>query len=126
MGFVKEFRDFAVKGNVIDLAIAVIIGAAFTAIVTSLVTDVITPLILQPALKAAGVEDLNKLAWGAVKYGNFLAAVLNFLIIALILFIIIKGINSLKEEKKEAPKEPELTLSEKTLLEIRDALRRQP
>ena len=123
MGFVKEFRDFAVKGNVIDLAIAVIIGAAFTAIVTSLVTDVITPLILQPALKAAGVEDLNKLAWGAVKYGNFLAAILNFLIIALILFLVIKGINNLKEEKKEVPKEPELTLSEKTLLEIRDSLR---
>ena len=125
MGFAKEFRDFAVKGNVIDLAIAVIIGAAFTAIVTSFVTDVITPLLLQPALKAAGVEDLNKLAWGAVKYGNFLAAILNFIIIALILFLMIKGINSLKEEKKEAPKEPELTLSEKTLLEIRDALRRQ-
>lgn len=124
MGFVKEFRDFAVKGNVIDLAIAVIIGAAFTAIVTSLVTDVITPLILQPALKAAGVEDLNKLAWGAVKYGNFLAAILNFLIIALILFMLIKGVNALKEEKKEAPKEPELTLSEKTLLEIRDSLRK--
>jgi large conductance mechanosensitive channel len=126
MGFVKEFRNFAIKGNVIDLAIAVIIGAAFTAIVTSLVTDVITPLLLQPALKAAGVEDLNKLAWGAVKYGNFLAAILNFIIIALILFTIIKGINALKEEKKDAPKEPELTLSEKTLLEIRDAMRRQP
>lgn len=124
MGFAKEFRDFAVKGNVIDLAIAVIIGAAFTAIVTSLVADVITPLILQPALKAAGVEDLNKLTWGAVRYGNFLAAILNFLIIALILFGIIKAINTLKEEKKEAPKEPELTLSEKTLLEIRDALRK--
>jgi large conductance mechanosensitive channel len=124
MGFVKEFRDFAVKGNVIDLAIAVIIGAAFTAIITSLVTDVITPLILQPALKAAGVEDLNKLSWGAVKYGNFLAAILNFVIIALIVFLIIKGINSLKEKKKEVPKEPELTLSEKTLLEIRDSLRR--
>jgi len=124
MGFVKEFRDFAVKGNVIDLAIAVIIGAAFTAIVTSLVTDVITPLILQPALKAAGVEDLKKLTWGAVKYGSFLAAILNFLLIALILFMLIKGINSLKEEKKEAPKEPELTLAEKALLEIRDALRR--
>jgi large conductance mechanosensitive channel len=124
MGFAKEFRDFAVKGNVIDLAIAVIIGAAFTAIVTSLVTDVITPLILQPALKAAGVEDLDKLAWGAVKYGNFLAAILNFVIIALILFIFIKGINAMKKEKKEAPKEPELTLSEKTLLEIRDSLRK--
>jgi large conductance mechanosensitive channel len=124
MGFVKEFRDFAVKGNVIDLAIAVIIGAAFTAIVTSFVKDVITPLLLQPALDAAGIQDLDKLAWGAVKYGNFLAAILNFLIIALILFILIKGINAMKEEKKEVPKEPELTLSEKTLLEIRDSLRK--
>jgi large conductance mechanosensitive channel len=124
MGFVKEFRDFAVKGNVIDLAIAVIIGAAFTAIVTSFVKDVITPLLLQPALNAAGIQDLDKLAWGAVKYGNFLAAILNFIIIALILFILIKGINAMKEEKKEVPKEPELTLSEKTLLEIRDSLRK--
>ena len=123
MGLVKEFREFALKGNVVDLAIAVIIGAAFTAIVTSLVTDVITPLILQPALKAAGVEDLNKLAWGAVKYGNFLAAILNFIIIALILFMIIKGINSMQEKKKDVPKEPELTMTEKTLLEIRDSLK---
>ena len=74
MGFIQEFKEFALKGNVVDLAIAVIIGAAFGAIVSSLVGDIITPLLLTPALDAAGVKDLDKLSWGAVKYGNFLAA----------------------------------------------------
>jgi large conductance mechanosensitive channel len=73
MGFIKEFKEFIMKGNVIDLAVAVVIGAAFSAIISSLVADVITPLLLTPALKAAHVEDLDKLAWGAVKYGNFIA-----------------------------------------------------
>jgi large conductance mechanosensitive channel len=124
MGLVKEFKEFALKGNVVELAIAVIIGAAFGVIVASLVSDVITPLLLAPALKAAGAEDLDQLSWGAVKYGRFLAAVLNFFLVALVLFLLIKGINRLKREKAEVPKTPELTLSEKTLLEIRDALRK--
>lgn len=126
MSFIKEFREFALKGNVVDLAIAVIIGAAFSAIITSLVDDVITPLLLAPALKAARVEDLDKLAWGAVKYGNFLSAVLNFIVIALVLFLVIQGINRLKRKKEAAaaaPAAPELTLSEKLLTEIRDGLR---
>jgi large conductance mechanosensitive channel len=125
MGFVKEFKEFALKGNVVDLAIAVIIGAAFGAIVTSLVDDVITPLILQPALDAAGVKDLDKLTWGAVKYGNFLAAILKFLVIALVLFLLIKGINSMKRKKEvaaEAPATPTYTLTEQLLMEIRDGL----
>ncbi len=126
MGFVKEFREFALKGNVVELAVAVIIGAAFGAIISSLVEDVITPLILQPALDAAGVSDLDKLAWGAVKYGNFLAAVLKFIIVALVLFLIIRGLNSMKR-KKEAPvtepAAPEYTLQEKLLMEIRDRLK---
>ena len=127
MGFIKEFKEFALKGNVVDLAIAVIIGAAFGAIVSSLVDDVITPLLLTPALKAANAEDLDKLAWGAVKYGNFLAAIINFLVIALVLFMVIKGINRMKR-KKEAPaaepKAPEYSLQEKLLMEIRDSLKR--
>jgi large conductance mechanosensitive channel len=126
MGLVKEFRDFALKGNVVELAIAVIIGAAFGAIVSSMVDDVITPLLLQPALNAAGVKDLDKLAWGSVKYGNFLAAVLKFIIIALVLFALVKTINSLKRKKDtaaEAPKAPEYSLQEKLLMEIRDSLR---
>ena len=124
MGFIKEFKEFALKGSVIDLAIAVNIGAAFTAIVSSLVEDIITPLILDPALKAAGVNDLDKLTWGSVKYGNFLAAVLKFLIIALVLFMALKGVNSIKRKKEDAvaPEAPEYTLQEKLLMEIRDSL----
>lgn len=127
MGFIKEFKEFAFKGNVIDLAIAVIIGAAFGAIVSSLVEHIITPLILKPALEAAGVQDIDKLAWGAVKYGNFLAAVLKFIVIALVLFIIIKGVNRQSKKKDEPvaePKAPEYSLQEKLLMEIRDSLKK--
>jgi large conductance mechanosensitive channel len=127
MGFVKEFKEFALKGNVVELAIAVIIGAAFGAIVSSLVEDIITPLLLTPALDAAGVKDLDKLAWGAVKYGNFLAAIIKFIIVALVLFVVLKGINSLKRKKADQvaePKAPEYTLQEKLLIEIRDSLKR--
>ncbi|HEY0355817.1 MAG TPA: large conductance mechanosensitive channel protein MscL [Flavisolibacter sp.] len=127
MGFIKEFREFALKGNVVDLAIAVIIGAAFGAIIASLVDDVITPLLLTPALDAAGIKDLDKLTWGAVKYGNFLAAILKFLIVALALFMIVKGINRMKREKEAPatqPGPPEYTLQEKLLMEIRDSLKK--
>jgi len=126
MSFIKEFKEFALKGNVIDLAIAVIIGAAFGAIVSSLVDHIITPLLLTPALDAAGVKDLDKLAWGAVKYGNFLAAVIKFLLIALVLFLIIKGINGMNRKKEDpvvtAP--AEYSLQEKLLMEIRDSLKK--
>jgi large conductance mechanosensitive channel len=127
MGFINEFKEFALKGNVVDLAIAVVIGAAFGAIITSMVDDIITPLLLTPALEAAHVKDLDKLTWGAVKYGNFLAAVLKFIIVALVLFMIIKGINRMNRKKDEpaaAPKAPEYTLQEKLLMEIRDSLKR--
>ncbi len=128
MGFLKEFKLFALKGNVVDLAIAVIIGAAFSAIVSSLVEDVITPLLLTPALKAAGAEDLQQLAWRGVKYGKFLAAVIKFLLVALVLFVLIQGLNKLRKRKEEevqaAPAPPELTLSEKLLTEIRDGLKK--
>lgn len=126
MGFIKEFKEFALKGNVIDLAIAVIIGAAFGAIVSSLVEDVVTPLLLTPALKAAHAEDLAQLSWGAVKYGRFLAAVIKFVLIAFVLFALIKGMNRLylhKDAKAAAPPVPELSLSEKLLTEIRDELK---
>lgn len=126
MAFIKEFKEFALKGSVVDLAIAVIIGAAFSAIISSLVTDVITPLLLTPALEAAGVSDLDKLTWRAVKYGNFLAAVLKFILIALVLFFIIKGINNLNRQKDApvAPSAPEYSLQEKLLMEIRDSLKK--
>ncbi len=126
MGFIKEFKDFALKGNVVDLAIAVIIGAAFGAIVSSLVEDIITPLLLAPALKAAHAENLAQLSWGAVKYGVFLAAVIKFIIVAFVLFLIIKGMNSMNKKKEEvaAAPAPEYSLQEKLLMEIRDALKK--
>ena len=124
MGFIKEFREFALKGNVIDLAIAVIIGAAFGAIISSLVDDVITPLLLTPALKAVNAEDIDKLTWGAVKYGKFLSAIIKFLIVALVLFLMIKAINRMKRKKESvSPAPPEYSLQEKLLMEIRDSLK---
>ncbi len=124
MALMKEFQEFIMKGNVVDLAVAVVIGAAFGAIISSLVDDVITPLLLNPALKAAQVEDIDKLMWGAVKYGKFIAAIIKFIVIAFVLFLIVKSVNSLKkkEEAPAAPAEPSST--DKLLTEIRDALQK--
>jgi large conductance mechanosensitive channel len=122
MGMMKEFRDFILRGNVVDLAVAVVIGAAFTAIVSSLVDNVITPLLLAPALKAANLQDIEKLAWGAVKYGSFLAAVIKFIIIAFILFIIVKSMKSL--ERKTVPPASEPSSTDKLLMQIRDELKK--
>jgi large conductance mechanosensitive channel len=122
MGMLKEFKGFIMKGNVVDLAVAVIIGAAFGTIVSSLVDDVITPLLLSPALKAAHAEDLDKLTWGTVKYGKFLAAIIKFVVIAFVLFAIIKAMKSL--QKKEVPPATEPSSTDKLLVEIRDALKK--
>jgi large conductance mechanosensitive channel len=122
MGILKEFRDFALRGNVVDLAVAVIIGAAFGAIVSSLVDNVITPLLLTPALKAANAQDLDKLTYGSVKYGLFLSAVIKFMIIAFILFLIVKGMKSLEKKKVPAASEPSST--DKLLMQIRDELKK--
>jgi len=126
MGFFKEFKEFAVKGNVVDLAIAVVIGGAFGKIVSSLIDDVITPLLLKPALDAAHLSNLNELTiFGSVKYGNFIAAIINFIIIAFILFLIIKAINSTKKKEVAAPPAgPSNT--DQLLMEIRDELKKKP
>ncbi len=126
MGFLKEFKDFAVKGNVVDLAIGVIIGGAFGAIVTSLVSDVITPLLLTPALEASGAKNLEGLVWNGVAYGKFIAAIINFLCIAFVLFMLIKGINKMKNEKpaEETPAAPAGPTQEELLTEIRDLLKK--
>jgi large conductance mechanosensitive channel len=124
MGLIKEFKEFALKGNVLDLAIAVIIGGAFGAIVKSLIDDVITPLLLNPALEASGTTNIGELAWGSVKYGNFLSAVITFLLIALVLFFLIKAVNVTKTKKVEAPAAPPAPSTEEVLLaEIRDLLK---
>lgn len=123
MGFLKEFKDFATRGNVVDLAVAVVIGGAFGKIVTSFTDDILTPLILNPALKAAGADKISELVWNGVAYGNFIAAIINFIIIALALFLMVKGINNMN--KKEEPKEeaPAGPSQEDLLAEIRDLLR---
>ena len=128
MGFVKEFKEFALKGNVVDLAVAVVIGAAFGKIVTSLIDDIITPALLTPALKAAHLSNINELVFPgtAIKYGNFLSAVLDFIVIALILFLIIKAMNSMKKKEVPAASSPVLSTTDKLLTEIRDGLKNNP
>jgi large conductance mechanosensitive channel len=96
-GFLSGFRDFIMQGNVIDLAVAVIIGAAFSKIIDSLVADIITPLILNPAMKAAGVDRLSELSAGGVQYGLFLAAVLNFLVIAFCIYALVQAFEKAKK-----------------------------
>lgn len=127
MRVLKEFKDFAIKGNVIDLAIGVVIGAAFSKIVNSLIEDVITPMALQPALKAAHLTNLRDLTiFGSIKYGLFLSAVINFIIVAWVLFLVIKGINaSKKREAAKMPPVPKGPTQEELLTEIRDLLREQ-
>jgi len=134
----KEFRDFAMKGNVVDLAVGVIIGAAFGAIVTSLVGDIIMPIIgsvtggldfsnyfipLSKAVNATNLADAKK--QGAVlAYGNFLTLTLNFLIIAFVLFIIIRLMNKMKRHEEAKPAEPPKPSAEVALLtDIRDILK---
>ena len=122
----KDLKNFLLRGNVVDLAVAVIIGAAFGAIVTSLVNDIITPLILNPALSAAGVDKIAELSWNGISYGNFLSAVINFLVIGTVLFFIVKAAEKAQSlgkkqeevvEEEPAPTELEVLQEIKALLE---------
>src|SRR6201989_2340380 len=125
MAFIKEFKDFAVRGNVVDLAVAVVIGAAFGKIVSSMVDDIITPAILTPALKAAHLTNLSELVipGTAIKYGNFLSQIISFVIVAIALFVIVKAINATKKkEEAVVPPPPPPTKEETLLTEIRDLL----
>ena len=137
MSLASEFREFALKGNVVDLAVGVIIGAAFNGIVKSLVDQVIMPPI---GLLTGGV-DFSKLEWVlraenpateavekvAVQYGAFLNTVIQFAIVAFVVFMIVKGINSLRRKEAETPAEPTApTTSEALLMEIRDSLKARP
>ncbi len=106
-GFATDFKEFLLRGNVVDLAVAVILGAAFNAIVTSFVEDIITPVLLQPVLGAAGVEDIALLSAGGIKYGTFLAAVINFVVIGLVLFLVVRTFARFKRsEEVEAEPTP--------------------
>ncbi len=122
----KEFRDFAMRGNVVDLAVAVVIGAAFTAIVNSLVNDIIMPIIglILGGLDFSGLAITVRDA--AIAYGKFIQAIVNFLIIAFVLFMVVRNINKLqKKEAPAPPPPPEPSAEEKLLGEIRDLLKQQ-
>jgi large conductance mechanosensitive channel len=125
MGLIKEFKEFIVRGNVVDLAVGVIIGSAFGAIVTSFIGDVITPLLLKPAFEAAEVSKLEELKWNGVLFGKFLSSTITFFITAFILFLMIKTINKMKKKKEAEPAKPaEPSNEEKLLTEIRDLLKK--
>ena len=127
-GFFGEFKDFILRGNVMDMAIGVIIGAAFQGIVTALTTDFINPLI--NGLGGAEVGGTIKIYGGQViKYGDFITAVINFLIMALVLFILLKVVNGILEagKKKKVEETPAVVKSDEAILleEIRDLLKKK-
>lgn len=126
MGFIKEFREFALKGNVLDLAIGVIIGTAFGKIVTALTETLLMPII-SLVLGQGGVNDLYFVVGDTVfPYGRLLQAIIDFILIALVLFVILRLINRMRRKKEEvAPAPPEFSLSEKLLMEIRDELKKE-
>ena len=140
MGFIKEFKEFAIKGNVIDLAVGVIIGAAFKTIIDSVIADLVMPIVaaiigtpdfsnLYVPLKGgipAGTPLAEARKLGPVfAYGNFITVVINFLLLAVVIFWMVKGINKLRRETPPPPPgEPELSVTDKLLVEIRDALKR--
>ena len=131
MSMMKEFKEFAVKGNVVDMAVGIIIGAAFGKIITALVSGVIMP----PIGVALGGVDFSDLAFVVkeavgeapavvISYGSFIQTLIDFTIIAFAIFMVIKGINSLKKKEEEAPEEPATPSAEEVLLtEIRDLLK---
>lgn len=137
MGFIKEFKDFAMKGNLVDIAVAFVMGGAFGKVVTSLTEGIVAPLI-----GMIGGADLSKNVWTlkdeikdaagkvtteavTVKYGDFLTAIINFLIVAFVMFLVIKGINAMKKKEAEAPAPPaEPSSTDKLLMEIRDSLKK--
>ena len=142
MGMTKEFKEFAVKGNVIDLAVGVIIGAAFGKIVESLVGDIIMPVIGSifgkldfsslfvvlgnvPAGTALTLEALKKAGVPVLAYGNFITVAINFIILAFVIFLMVKQINRMKREEPAAPAAPAATPEDVVLLrEIRDSLKK--
>jgi large conductance mechanosensitive channel len=93
-----DFKNFIMKGNVLDLAVAVILGGAFAKIIESLIKDIITPAILTPLLDAAKLKDIAELSFGAVKYGLFLSALINFLLIAAVIFIMVRAYENAKKK----------------------------
>ncbi|HEX4387084.1 MAG TPA: large-conductance mechanosensitive channel protein MscL [Steroidobacteraceae bacterium] len=131
MSFASEFKEFAMRGNVIDLAVGVVIGAAFGKIVSSMVGDVVMPL-LSPIIGSVNFTELSlRIATDAagkpvlLKYGNFLQVLFEFVVIAFVIFLVIKGINTLKRSHPNAPPPPP-TKTEQLLQDIKDILAKRP
>ena len=140
MGFISEFKEFAMKGNVLDMAVGVIIGGAFGKIISSLVDDVLMPLVgmMTGGIDVSGlaytvmlphpIEGAELLAGATLKYGAFIQNVIDFLIIAFCIFLMLKGINKLNRKKEEPAPEPEAPAGptqEELLTEIRDLLKKK-
>jgi large conductance mechanosensitive channel len=136
MGLIKEFKEFAMRGNVVDLAVGVVIGAAFGKIVSSMVNDIIMPPIglitggvdfsdKKVVIKPAITDALGKITAPevAIKYGSFINNIIDFVIVAFAIFIVIKLMNTMMRKKAEAPVDPAPTREEVLLTEIRDTLR---
>jgi len=125
MSIVKEFKEFAMKGNVMDLAIAVIIGAAFGKIVSAMVDNILMPLI-GILMQGKNFSTLMvKIGDAEIKYGLFIQNVLDFVIVAFVLFLIVKGLNSTRKKEVAAPAAPPApTTEQKLLMEIRDSLKK--
>ncbi len=138
MSLLSEFKQFAVKGNVIDLAVGIVIGAAFGKIVTSLVNDILMPPIglaiggidfkdLKYVLSESVMEGGKVVTEGAsINYGNFIQSLVDFLIIALAIFALVKAINAMKRKEEATPATPTLTREELLLTDIRDILKNRP
>ena len=124
MSLIKEFREFAVKGNIVDLAVAVIVGAAFGKIVSSLVEDIVMPLI-----GSVGRVDFKSLLWqvgeAKIMYGKFIQTCVDFMIIALAIFVMVKIINELRRRYEDKPPAVTPPRQEQLLEEIRDLLKRR-
>ena len=134
MGMAKEFKEFAMKGNMLDMAIGIVIGAAFGKIVSSVVADVLMPplgLLLGgvnfAALKLTLKEAVGDTAAVTLNYGAFLQTVVDFVIVAFAIFLMIRGINSMRKKQEEAPAAPAPPPNQEVLLaEIRDLLKNRP
>ena len=123
--FLQEFKTFAMRGNVMDLAVGVIVGGAFSSITNSLINDIIMPIV-GIFVSQASFADLTLSVGGAViTYGNFVQAILNFLVMAFVVFCMVKAMNSFHRKKEETPAQPapEPSNEEKLLMEIRDLLK---
>ena len=134
MGFLKEFKNFAMSGNLVDIAVAFVMGGAFGRVITSFTDGIVSPLIgmlgggdlsknmyvLKPAVMDAAGKVVTEAV--AVKWGDFLTAIINFIIVAFVMFLVIKAINNMKKKQAEAPAGPSST--DQLLIEIRDSLKK--